>query len=56
MKGGGFDMLPIAGIGLILMYVIIFGIGFYLLLLLIKLINRIIEALDVYIDKNKTRD
>jgi hypothetical protein len=49
-------MIPIGGLGIILIYLIVFGIGFYLLLLMIKLIKRVIEALEVYIDKNKTHD
>jgi hypothetical protein len=36
----------------LLVYLVFFGIGVYLLLLLVKLINRGIKALDIYIDNN----
>lgn len=47
------SMLPIGGL---IIYLVIFGVGIYFMLLLIKLIKRAIEALDIYIDKNKFRD
>lgn len=50
---GGLEM-NISNIPTIMMfiYLVILGVGFYCLLLLIKLINKAIKALDVYIDNN----
>lgn len=36
-----------------LLYLILFGVGVYCLLILIKLINRGIKALDIYINNNE---
>jgi len=38
---------------MLLVYLVLLGVGIYCLLLIIKLINRAIKALDVYIDNNK---